>query len=158
MRCASAASPSGMTRSMTHAQLALSRLLERRDGVGVAAHRAAHDRDAMVVEVKEIDRHDRPAMRAGGDQPAIEAERLDRRRDRRRIGDVVVDDIDAFSAGERHDLGLEIGGLVVDRRIGAELQPHACTLVRAGAGDDAGAEILGDLNANGAKIASGAQG
>ena len=55
-----------------------------------AMARHAHDGDATVVEMMEIDRRHRAAMRAGRDHAPLAAERLEGARQHFWIGDVVV--------------------------------------------------------------------
>ena len=64
-------------------------------------------------------------------------------------------DVDAEAAGQRHHRVADIGLLVVDHLVGAELARRGELRIRTGRGDDAGAGQPGDLDAGGADAAAG---
>ena len=100
MRWASAACESGRTHSIRGTTLpcaAASRQCGRSDG-RIARH--ALDRDALVVEMREVDRDIRSGMRARGHQPTVHADGAERQRQYVGIGDVVIEHVDALAAGE----------------------------------------------------------
>ena len=117
----------------------------------------AADGDLLVIEVRHIDRHVRSAMRARGHQPSAEAERHERERQHLRIGDVVVDHVDALAAGELQHLVLDVVGVVVDGVVGAERAAERAAVVGAGRRDHGRAgDVLRKLDADAAEIAAGA--
>src|SRR5208282_3976714 len=63
---------------------------------------------------------------------------------------------DPCSNGERFHLGGEILCAVVDRRVGAEPQAGGAFLVRSGGGENAGAELAGELDGGDADAAGAA--
>ena len=137
--------------------LALRRGREALRQIGRIVAGPAADGDLLVIEMREIDRHVRPAMRARGHQPSAEAERHERERQHLRIGDVVVDHVDALAAGEPQHLVLDVVGVVVDRVVGAERAAERAAVVGAGCRDHGRADdVLGELDADGAEIAAGA--
>src|SRR5882757_4193554 len=69
--------------------LALNRCREALRQIGWLIARPADDGDLVVIEVREIDGHVRPAMGASGHQPSAEAERHEGLRHHFRVGDVV---------------------------------------------------------------------
>ena len=97
------------------------------------------------------------AMRPRRHQPPAPRQRGERLGPDVGIGDVLIDDVDAASFGDPHDLFREIEAAVIDAMIGAEFDADRNALIRTGAGDDVGAQQLGDLDAEGAKPAGGAK-
>ena len=117
----------------------------------------ALDGDALVVEVRKIDRDVGPGMGAGGDQPAVETDGAKGGGQHLRVGDVVVEHVHALAAGEPQHFGREVAGSVVDAVIGAEVDARLDAVVGTGGRDDSGADhVLGDLDADRAEIAAGA--
>src|SRR5499433_3178502 len=123
--------------------------------VGGVVAGAALDGDALVIEVREVDRDVRPRMRSGGDQSAVEADGAEGLRQHLRIGDVVVEYVDALATGQRHHLGLQVAAVVVHGMIGAKIEARLHPLVGARGRDHLGADhVLGDLDADRAEIAA----
>ena len=85
------------------------------------------------------------------------AEREERFGQHLRVGDVVVEHVDALAAGEFQHFGREVVGVVVDGVVRAELEFELRVLVGSRNGDHFRPDhVLGDLDADRAEIAAGA--
>ena len=117
--------------------------------IGAGAQRRAGMSEPLEHEAAEID----VAMRA-----ALESDLHDAPFDGGCLvvaldivaADHVEDDVGAAAVGRLLGRGDEIFGLVVDGDVGAELAAGRAFFRRAGGGDDAGAESLGELDRGGA--------
>src|SRR6267378_4793015 len=105
----------------------------------------AHHRSAL--EEREVQRQlgDLAGGEADHEQPSAPGDGAERRL---AVGaaDRVVDDVNPLSPGQAFDALAKIFGGVVDGRVGAVLAAHRELLVARGAGDDARAERLADLD------------
>ena len=136
--------------------LAFGRGREASVAVGRMIARPALDGDLVVVEMGEVDGHVRSGMRAGGHQPAAEAERVKGLRQHLGVGDIVVEHVDAACLGELHRLGADVLRVVVDAVVGAELRSPGGRgrPIRRPRSTLRADHVLGDLDAGHAEIAA----
>ena len=112
---------------------------QRRAGVREALEHDAAEIDRRLRARLEGDLHD-ASVDGGGLVVALDVVAADH----------VEDDVGALAVGRRLGGGDEILGLVVDGDVGAELAAGRAFLGRAGGGDHARAERLGELDRGGA--------
>src|SRR6185437_200996 len=127
-------------------QMAVGRGFEALDHVLGCLLGAAIDGRVLGIEIEDVQRHDAAAMAAGRDEPPAHRERGEGFREQLGIADILAHDLCAFAAGELHHLGGQILLAIVDAVLGAEAERDLDMMIGPGGGDDARAEMLGDLD------------
>src|SRR6185437_11647774 len=86
------------------------------------------------------------AMAAGGDHAAAHRERGEGFREELGIADILAYDLRALAAGDFLHLRRQVLLAIIDAMLGAEAERDLDMMIGAGRGDDARAEMLGDLD------------